>query len=70
MVEPSLAFIMVVAIARIARADDKSPIIWAVIAIVFSLLCMNYIHFPYARILLAGFLSFGAMIAYNYLAKK
>jgi hypothetical protein len=70
MVEISLVIILIVAIAKIAIADDKSPIIWGSVALGMCVLCVNLIHFPYARILLSGFLTFGAMIGYNVVAHK
>ena len=70
MVELGLVIILIVTIVKIAIADDKSPFIWGLVALGVCVLCVNLIHFPYARILLAGFLTFGAMFGYNVVAHK
>ncbi len=68
MIELVLAVIMIVAMAKIASADDLSPILWGVVAFVFCFLCM-FIPFPFARILIAAVLTFAAMTVYK-MAKK
>jgi hypothetical protein len=70
MVEISLVIMLIVGMGKIARADDKSPTLWGAIALGITLLCAHFVHFLYARVLLAGILSFGAMWASNVIADK
>jgi hypothetical protein len=70
MFEIPLGILMVVTVARIAYADGESAVIWGAVALVLGFLCLRYIPIAYARILVAGVLTIGAMTAYKIATKK
>jgi len=65
MFEIILAVILVVTMGRIASADDESPWIWSSVALVLTLACVALIPIGYFRILVAGLVTFGAMITFK-----
>ena len=68
MFELILAIAACVAMAKIASADNKSPIIWAVATFALCVLSI-LIPLPYVRVLIAFIVAFVAMIASNALSK-
>lgn len=69
MLEILLIVAVVVAIAKIAAADDQSAVMWGVIAVVICGLSL-LIPLPFLRILLAGIVTFCAMIGYKMATNK
>ena len=70
MFELILIAIMVGAIVKIASADDQSPLAWGGVALLLGIACCMIVPFPFIRVLLAGMLTFGAMIGYKVMANK
>ena len=70
MFELILIAMMVVAIIKIASTDDQSPFVWGGVALLLGIACCMFVPFPFFRVLLAGLLTFGAMIGYKVMANK
>ncbi len=70
MFEILLAIAAIVTIARIASADDQSPILWGAAAFFLIGLCIVFVPLAYGRVLLGGILTFVGMTAYKMAARK
>ncbi len=64
MLEFILAIILIVTMARVAVADSQSGVLWGCACLVITFLCFA-IPIPFARVLVAGVLTWVAMIAYK-----
>lgn len=64
-----LAIALIVAMVRIADVENMSPWLWGAVAFLI-LLGSGIIPIPYFRILVAGILSYGAMLTYKIVANK
>jgi len=68
MFEIILGIVICVFMAKIASADEHSPMIWFGVTFI---LCVGavFIPLPYLRFLIAGVVSFGLMLGYKMLVK-
>ena len=64
MIELILAIILIVTMARVAVADNQSGALWGCACLVITFLCFA-IPIPFARVLIAGILTWVAMITYK-----
>ena len=68
MFEIALGVGLVVVMARLAAADDRSPLLWG--AITFGLCALSlFIPFPFFRMLIVAVVVFVAMIAAKVVSK-
>ena len=70
MLELIVASAVVVAMVKIAGADDQSPLLWGGIAFLLTAACVVLIPLPFIRVGIAFALSFVAMIAYKVLKDR
>jgi hypothetical protein len=59
----------VVAMGKIASADNQSPILWGSVTLLFVIGCM-FIPMPFLRVGLAFILAFVAMIGFKVMASR
>ena len=64
MLEIIVGIMAVVAMAKVASADNQSPIIWGSVTFVLVIACL-FIPMPFLRVGLAFVLAFVAMIGYK-----
>jgi hypothetical protein len=69
-IEILLGIVMVVGMARIASSQGDSAVLWGVITFVLTAAAIVLIPLPFARVLIAGAVAFGAMIAANIVRQK
>jgi hypothetical protein len=65
-----LGIVLCFAMAKIASADDQSGILWGVLTFVILLGCGMLIPWPFVRVLIAGAVTFVAMIAWKAVADR
>ena len=68
MLEIALTIGLVVGMARLAAADDRSPILWGVITLSLCALAL-FIPFPFFRMLIVAVVVFLAMIVAKVMTK-
>ena len=64
MLEIIVGIMAVVAMAKVASADNQSPIIWGSVTLVLVIACL-FIPMPFLRVGLAFVLAFVAMIGFK-----
>ena len=69
MLELAMIVAAVVAMVRIASADDQSPLIWGLVTFGICVLCLG-IPLPLIRVGIALVLSFLAMTLYKVVANR
>ncbi len=62
MIELILAAVLVGTMAKIASVDGESRWIWGGVALVLTIVCIALIPIGFFRLLVAGAVTFGAMI--------
>jgi hypothetical protein len=70
MLELVLLAAVVGAVVKVALADDQSPFVWGGVAALLGIACCMFVPLPWIRVLLAGLLTYGAMIGYKLMANK
>ena len=70
MFELILGIGLIVGIAKIASADDQSPVIWGGITFVLCAAAVALVPLPFLRILFAGAIAVVAMIVYKVAANR
>jgi hypothetical protein len=65
-----MAVLAVVAVAKVADADDQSPILWGGIAVGLIVASMFIVPWPFARVGVGWVLAFAAMFTYKVVANR
>ena len=65
-----VAILAIVAMAKIASADDQSPIIWGSVTLLLLGACIALIPLPFIRVGIAAVAAFVAMIGYKVVANR
>jgi hypothetical protein len=70
MIEIFVSIMAVVAMVKIASADDQSPWLWGAATVALCVACIQLIPMPFLRIGIAFGLAFIGMIAYKVAADR
>jgi hypothetical protein len=70
MFEIIVSILAVVAIVKIASADDQSPWLWGSVTFGLCILCIMFIPLPFLRVGAAFVLAFVGMIAYKVVSDR
>jgi hypothetical protein len=65
-----MCVLAVSAVAKVASADDQSPIIWGGVAAGLIILSLFLIPWPFIRVGIAWILAFAAMFTYKVVANR
>jgi hypothetical protein len=65
MFELIVAILLIVAMLKIANADNQSPVLWGGVTFLVAAACIALIPLPFIRLGIAGVVVFLAMIGYK-----